>query len=327
MMRRMRPHPTTLPERAAGDAELPERLNIADFLLDARVREGRGARPAIVTDAGTLTYRDVQALSERWARLLAEAGVGCEQRVLIALPDGPDFVGVLFGALKLGAAVVMVNPGLPAGDVRYFLEYTRARAVVTVAVCEAAFAESARGLATPVALLVADEPALQARLAAAPAGMPTFDTHKDDAALWLFSGGTTGRPKAVVQTHGSYANTTRLYGQGVIGYRESDVTLSVPKLYFGYATGSNLFFPFSVGATSVLFPEHPTAELLFEKVRAHRPTILVNVPTMVNQMVSHPDAARQDLSSLRFATSAGEALPAELYRRWKETFGVELLDG
>ena len=327
MMPRMRPHPTTLPERAAGDPASPERLNIADLFLDARVREGRGERPALVTDAGTLTYRDVQALSERWARLLAEAGVGCEQRVLIALPDGPDYVGVLFGTLKLGAAVVMVNPGLPPGDVRYFLEYTRARAVVTEAACHAPFAEAARGLPTPVTLLVADDPAFRTRLAATPAGLPTFDTHKDDAALWLFSGGTTGRPKAVVQTHGSYANTTRLYGHGVIGYRESDVTLSVPKLYFGYATGSNLFFPFSVGATVALYPEPATAESVFARIRRFRPTVLVNVPAMIHKMASYPGASREDVASLRVVTSAGEALPVELFQRWHDVFGVELLDG
>jgi len=331
MMRRMDTHPTTLPARAAAGAgppdPLPERLNIADRFLDARVREGRGERPALITDAGTLTYRDVQALAERWARLLAEAGVCCEQRVLIALPDGPDFVGVLFGTLKLGAAVVMVNPGMPAGDVRYFLEYTRARAVVTAAACHAPFAEAARGLPTPLAVLVADDAGLQARLAAARPGMPTFDTHKDDAALWLFSGGTTGRPKAVVQTHGSYANTTRLYGQGVIGYRESDVTLAVPKLYFGYATGSNLFFPFSVGASVALFAEPATADSVFARIRRFRPTVLVNVPAMIHKMASHPGVTRADVASLRVVTSAGEALPVELYERWRDTFGVELLDG
>jgi len=330
MMPRMRPHPTTLPERAAAGAlsdVLPERLNIAERFLDARVREGRGDRAALLTDAGTLTYRDVQALACRWAQVLAEAGVCCEQRVLIALPDGPDFVGALFGTLKLGAVVVMVNPGLPAGDVRYFLEYSRARAVATVGASLPAFAEAARGLASPPELLVADGPPFAERLARTPATWPTFDTHRDDAALWLFSGGTTGKPKAVVQTHGSFANTTALYGHGVIGYRESDVTLSVPKLYFGYATGSNLFFPFAAGASVALFPEPATAESVFAAIRRYRPTVLVNVPAMIHKMTGHPGASRADLESLRVVTSAGEALPAELFQRWHETFGVELLDG
>ncbi|MEM7584702.1 MAG: benzoate-CoA ligase family protein, partial [Acidobacteriota bacterium] len=152
-------------------------------------------------------------------------------------------------------------------------------------------------------------------------------THRDDPAIWLFSGGTTGRPKAVVQSHRSFANTTELYAKDALGYRADDITMSVPKLYFGYATGSNLFFPFAVGASAVLFDEHPTPEVLFERIAEHRPTILINVPTLVNRMVNDPSAADHDLSSLRFATSAGEALPVPLYHRWKETFGVELLDG
>ena len=145
--------------------------------------------------------------------------------------------------------------------------------------------------------------------------------------MWLFSGGTTGRPKAVVQTHTAFANTTECYAKGVIGYREDDVTLSVPKLFFGYATGSNLLFPFAVGATAALFPERCTPEVLYDRIERLRPTILVNVPTMVNQMLAHPGAAERDLSSLRVATSAGEALPAELHRRWDDAFGVDLLDG
>jgi benzoate-CoA ligase family protein len=328
MMRRMGPDPTTLTGvQSAAPVDLPERLNIADRFLDARIREGRGERVALRTDAGPLRYRDVQSLAEGWARLLAGAGVTCEQRVIIALADGPDYVGVLFGTLKLGAVVVMVNPALPAGELRYLLEYSRARAVVTGSATAATFAEAARELPSACALLVADDPGTRARLAAAPRGLPTFDTHRDDPALWLFSGGTTGRPKAVVQSHGSFANTTVLYGQRVLGMHEDDVTLSVPKLYFGYATGSNLFFPFSVGASVALYPEPATADAVFARIRQFRPTVLINVPAMIHKMTSHPDAARQDLSSLRLATSAGEALPVELDARWRATFGVELLDG
>lgn len=134
-------------------------------------------------------------------------------------------------------------------------------------------------------------------------------------------------PKAVPQTHRSLVNTTRLYGQGSLALGPDDITMAVPKLYFGYAMGSNLLFPFSVGASAVLFEEHPTPDALFRQIARHRPTVLVNVPSAVNQMLAASDAADQDLSSLRLATSAGEALPETLYHRWRETFGVELLDG
>jgi len=305
----------------------PEQFNIADHFLDARVREGKGARPAVLTDAGTLTYREIQALANQFGRVLTEAGVEPEQRVMIALPDGPAFVGVLFGALKIGAVVVMVNPDLKAEAIEYFYGYTRARVVVAHRDTARAFQTAARGARHLKTVVVLGEKALDDRLAQAPAVLDPFPTHRDDAAIWLFSGGTTGQPKAVVQTHASFANTTECYAKGVIGYTERDVTLSVPKLYFGYATGSNLLFPFAVGAATALFPEAATPDLLFQKIARFRPTILINVPTMINHMVSHPGAATHDLSCLRLATSAGEPLPVELYHRWKRTFGVELLDG
>ena len=315
-----------MPEGALDDDDAPvtdRNANIADLFLDARVREGRGARVALRTDAGTLTYLEVQQRANRFAHALAAAGVEPEQRVLIALADGPEFVAALFGTLKLGAVVVMANPALREDDAAHLLSDSRAKAVVTQAETYAAWRAAASGNPRPPAFLVAGEPELER----APAEIETFPSHPDDPAIWLFSGGTTGRPKAVVQTHRSFANTTACYARQVIGYTENDVTLSVPKLYFGYATGSNLFFPFSVGGSACLYAEPATPEALFERIRRHRPTILINVPTMVHKMVEHPDAARQDLSCLRLATSAGEALPVELDRRWRDTFGVDLLDG
>ncbi len=307
--------------------EPPERFNIADYFLGARIAEGLGARPALLTDQGTYTYAEVDRLASRFAHLLREAQVSPEQRVIIALPDGPAFVGALFGILKIGAVVVMVNPQLPPEQIAYFYEYTRATAALVAGPSAAAFVAAAAGANSLKSVLQVDAPDVTLRLEALPHSIETFATHRDDPAIWLFSGGTTGQPKAVVQTHGSYANTTECYAKNTVGYRADDITVSVPKLFFGYAMGANLFFPFSVGARAILFEEPSTPEALFSRIAKHRPTVLINVPTMVNRMVSHPDASRQDLSSLRFATSAGEALPVELYHRWKETFGVELLDG
>jgi benzoate-CoA ligase family protein len=303
-------------------------LNIADWLLDARLREGKGDRPALLTDQSTYTYRDVQALANRFGHVLKSAGIEPEQRVIIALPDGPEFVAALFGTLKVGAVVVMVNPQLALDAIEYFCSYTRAVVAIVHRHAATVF-QAARGAAGVhlKEIIVVGEASTTRALEGAPVELETFPSHKDDAAIWLFSGGTTGQPKAVVQSHASFANTSVCYGQRVLNLTPRDITLAVPKLFFGYATGSNLFFPFSVGAATALFPEKSTAETMFAKIDKFRPTVLINVPTMVNQMLSHPDAARQDLSSLRLATSAGEALPVELYERWMKTFGVELLDG
>jgi benzoate-CoA ligase family protein len=307
---------------------IPTQLNLATFFLDARVSEGAGDRIAIREASATYSYGQVLAASVDRAHMLGREGIRPEERVIIALPDGAVFVESLFGVLRAGAVVVMVNPDSPVELMTYFCEYTRATAVVLARAHVANFETAIRGLTRPPRLLVADEGDMAHADGVPAARSPeTFPSHIDDAAIWLFSGGTTGRPKAVVQTGRSFVNTTELYGKGVLGLTADDITVSVPKLFFGYALGSNVLFPFSVGASCVLFHERSTPDTLFAVIARHRPTVLINVPTMVQQMVSHPAAGAQDLRSLRLATSAGEALPAELYARWHETFRVELLDG
>ncbi|MCY4573497.1 MAG: benzoate-CoA ligase family protein [Gemmatimonadetes bacterium] len=305
----------------------PDPFNIADYFLDDRVREGLGDRPALRTAGGTVTYAALQARANRFANALKGMGVQPEQRVLIALPDVPDFAAALFGALKRGAVGVMVNCYLGEERVRDLYDYTRATATVVHAEHADAFTRALRGARHIPRLLVPGTPEGDARIDNSSLHYVNFTSHSDDAAIWLFSGGTTGRPKGVVQSHASFANQNECYAKEILGYTTDDITISVPKLYFGYATGSNLFFPLAAGASAVLFPQRCTAGELFRQIARHRPTILVNVPTMVNHMLAHPGAAEQDLSCLRLAPSAGEALPPSLHRRWDDTFGVELLDG
>ena len=292
-----------------------ECLNIAEWFLCDRLAEGRGDRVALRLADHDLTYAEVDRLANRVGNALRALGVRQEERVLLALPDGAEYVAALFGILKIGAVVVMVNPGLPPDGLAAMVELSRARVGVV-----------GPGIEVPVPYPLVLGPGAAERLDAADT-LEAVRTHRWDPAIWLFSGGTTGRPKAAVQTHASFANTTQCYAHAAMGWREDDITLAVPKLFFGYATGSNLLFPFSVGASAALYPEHPTADVVFAQIARHRPTILVNVPKMIVEMVDHPAASSQDLSSLRFATSAGEALPPSLYDRWKSTFGVELYDG
>lgn len=309
--------------------DLPTQLNIDERFLGARVSEGNGDAEALRLDSGSLTYGEVDDLARGYGVALRGLGVLPEQRVLLALPDGADYVGALFGILRIGAVAVMVNPELGTEAMTTMIERSRAPVTIVAAARAEAVAEAAAASSWKTRLLV-----VGGELPGHPAigdldwsgRCERFETHRDDPAIWLFSGGTTGAPKAVPQTHRSFANTTALYTRHV-GYRSDDVTMAVPKLFFGYATGANLFFPFSVGATAVLFPEKPAPEVLFDRIERHRPTILVHVPSAINQMLSHPRAESADLSSLRFVTSAGEALPESLHAAWKQRFGVEILDG
>lgn len=310
----------------------PEEFNLASWLLDERVAEGRGERVALRLPDRDLTYREVQRLADRFANVLAGLGLRHEERVFLALPDGAEFVGALFGTLKNGAVVVMLNPELGAEAIAGLADYLTPRIAVVDGRLAGTWAEALGRARERFTLLTVGDaapgcPSFEELSRTVADGFATARTHRDDSAVWLFSGGTTGRPKAVVQSHRSYAFTTVAYGQATLGLTESDVTLAIPKLFFGYAMGTNLFFPFSVGASACLFPERSTPDAVFAAIRRHRPTVLVNVPTLVHQMVEHLAAREQDLSSLRFATSAGEALPEPLHRRWVDTFGVELLDG
>lgn len=316
--------------------EIPTELNMADWFLYARIREGFGQKTAMICGDQRLSYSDMGRMAAHFGHVLRGLGVEPEQRVLIGLPDIPEFAGALFGILGIGAAVVMVNYQLKADEIGYFYEYTRAKVAIVHKDSLDGFVEAAKTARhLKSVLVVGDGHWEDARLLSfeqlkkgVPDTIELFPSHRDDAAIWLFSGGTTGKPKAVVQTHASFVNTTELYAKGLMKYGPGDITLSVPKLYFGYATGANLLFPFSVGGTSIIFPGRCTADALFEQIRLHRPTILVNVPTMIGQMVSHEQAGAQDLSCLRLSTSAGEALVAELYERWKKVFGgVEMCDG
>ena len=304
----------------------PERFNIYDYFLGDRIASGDGDRRALLTVDGAYDYRTVHEAAAGYATVLRETGVEPGERVILALPDGPHYVAALFGVLRRGAVVVMVNPHLSPEQIAYFYDYTRPVAALVDSSVLDDFEAATRGADhRPAIVAVESTGPLPTSSERDPA--PAHPTEPDDPAIFLFSGGTTGHPKGVVQTHRSFANTTELYGKGVLGMSPDDVTLSVPKLYFGYATGTNLFFPFSVGATSALFPERCTAETLFDAIERFRPSVLVNVPTMVNNLVNHEEAEQRDLSCLRLATSAGEALPVELHRRWMERFGVPLLDG
>ncbi|HEX8459096.1 MAG TPA: benzoate-CoA ligase family protein [Pyrinomonadaceae bacterium] len=313
--------------------EFPERFNMADYFLYHNVEAGREGKVCLYFEGERYTYADAVRLSNRAGNaLVRECGVRMEDRVLIALPDCPEFAWTWFGASRMGAVITMVNPLLPAADYVYYLEYTRARAAVIHESLLETFTEAARGAKhLQKVLVVGGERGEFASFAeateAAPVELAPAPTHRDDIAIWLFTSGSTGHPKGAVHLHHDLPFNTECYAKRVLGINEHDLTVSVPKLFFGYATGTNLLFPFAVGGATALFSERSTPEKLFEVIERFRPTVLTSVPTMINGMLNLEGAPARDLSSLRFCLSAGEALPVELYERWMKTFGVEILDG
>jgi benzoate-CoA ligase len=324
--------------------EFPDQFNMADYFLYRNLEEGRENKVCLYFKDQTYTYGETARMANRTGNALRDAGVQMEDRVLIVLPDCPEFVWAWFGAARIGAVITMVNPLLPADDYRYYLEYTRARVAIVHESFLKPFAEAARNTSyLRATLVVRNEDALDQELiephgplkflsfgetvAAQPSVCRSADTHRDDIAIWLFTSGSTGHPKGAVHLQHDLPYNTEVFARRTMGVNEDDLTVSVPKLFFGYATGTNLLFPFAVGGATALFAERSTPEKMFEVIDRYRPTILTTVPTMINAMLNAEDAGQHDLSSIRFCYSAGEALPIELYHRWKETFGVEICDG
>jgi benzoate-CoA ligase len=312
--------------------EFPEKFNMSDYFLYHNLEEGRENKTCLYYEDETQTYAEVARRSNSAGHALREFGAQVEDRVLIVLPDCPEFVWTWFGANRIGAVITMVNPLLPVEDYKYYLEYTRARVAVIHESLLEPFEEASKSAKyLRNALVVGNEygrfiPFKQAVLAQ-PDELTPADTHRDDIAIWLFTSGSTGHPKGAVHLQHDLPFNTEVFAKRTIGVSESDITVSVPKLFFGYATGTNLLFPFAVGGATALFSERSTPEKMFEVIERYRPSVLTTVPTMINAMLNAEGASARDLSSLRFCYSAGEALPVELYTRWMETFGVEIYDG
>ena len=323
--------------------EFPEHFNMADYFLYHNLEEGRENKVCLYFEDQTFTYGETARMSNRAGNALREFGIEVEDRVLIVLPDCPEFVWTWFGAARIGAVITMVNPLLPAEDYKYYLDYTRARVAVVHESLLKTFNEATAEAPYLRAILVVGDhehdhdvdftndslvwTSFDGAVLTAGDQCTPADTHRDDIAIWLFTSGSTGHPKGAVHLQHDLPFNTEVFAKQTMGVNENDLTVSVPKLFFGYATGTNLLFPFAVGGATALFSERSTPEKLFEVIERYRPTILTTVPTMINSMLNAPDAGSRDLSSLRFCYSAGEALPPELYERWKKSLGVEICDG
>jgi benzoate-CoA ligase family protein len=315
--------------------DVPRVFNLASYFVDRNVEEGRGGRIALIGPGGATTYAELAALTNRSGNVLRELGVRAEERVLLVLADSLEFVALWYGAQKIGAVTAEAYTFLQPKDYAYYLDYTRAGVVVADATTLDRVREAAGSgpwlrqvlVVGGAAELGPGETSFDALAAAAPEELEPAPTTRDDIAIWKFTTGSTGLPKAAVHPQHSPLLSFDWYARGVLDIREDDVVLPVPKLFFGYARDLTALYPLGVGGAGIVFPERTTPERIFELAERYRPSILVQVPTMMAAMTAHPEAGRQDLSCLRLCTSAGEALPRELYERWRATFGVEVLDG
>src|SRR6266446_4549995 len=313
--------------------------NAATDFVDANVARGRGDKVAFTDPERSLTYAQLQANSYRFAAALKGLGLREENRVVLAFHDTVDYPVAFWGAIRAGIIPIPVNTLLTAEQYAYLLADSRAAAIV-VAAALASSVLSIRDRLPHLRSVIVVEASARDRaelrdvlyfenvLRDAEPTPFTASTMPDEVALWMYTSGSTGEPKAVRHVHTSLMATARLMGQGVIGIREDDVAFSAAKLSFSYGLGNAVSFPMSVGASTVLLPDRPTPEAVLATLRRHHPTIFYAVPSLYAALLSHPEIGRGAGSGrLRLCISAGEALPAQLGERWRAVVGVDVLDG
>lgn len=313
--------------------ELPERLNAAAELVDVHLAAGRGEKPAILCGERVMTYRQLYEHVNRFGNALRALDIRMEERIAILLPDTPEWATAFFGAMKIGAVSVPLNTNLKPEDYEYYLNDSRARVLVTdPALLDRITAVRERLRYLQHVLVVGDQPhgqlALEAVLAAASPQLEPVDTSRDDMAFWLYSSGTTGSPKGAIHLHHDMLVAADLYAVRILELQESDVSFSVAKLFFAYGLGNGLYFPLRVGATTVLMPDRPKPETVFEVVDRHQPTVFYSVPTSYAGLLHLAEkTGRTQLGRARLCVSAGEPLPQHLLAQWRARFGVDILDG
>lgn len=316
-----------------GKVEVPDTYNAATTFVDAHVAAGRENRIAIRYCDAAITYGEVYRSVNRAGNALSALGVEMENRVFLLLPDSPELVYFYFGAMKIGAVPIPMNTRLPAADYRYMLNDSRAKVLVAPESLVEMVEELKPGLPFVRHYLVTgDAPpgwlSVDQLLAAASPELDPAPTTKDDVAFWLYSSGSTGAPKGVVHLHHDWIYCCELYARPILSIGPDDVSMSVSKLFHAYGLGNTLMFPFYAGGSTVLYPEVPRPEPFLREASRHRVTLFYGVPTFYAASLALPSLReRFDLSSVRLCVSAGEPLPAAIYRRWQEVFGVEIIDG
>ncbi len=313
----------------------PQIFNAAEYFVDRHLRDGRGGRIAIECEDQRVTYAQLSDCVNRLGNALRDTlDVRMEERVLLLLPDIPEFAYCFFAAIKIGAVPVPVNTLLRPNDYEFLLNDTRARIAITTEpllhLIQQIPRERLAFLKCIIVVGTAPEGTLSFSelLASHSANLAPAPTCTDDVAFWLYSSGSTGPPKACIHLQHDMVVASEQYARNILDIRESDRFFSVAKLFFAYGLGNALYFPFAVGATAILWPGSPSPRNIYDVVERHRPTLFFSVPSNYAALMGYRGQnSGFDLSSIRLGVSAGEALPASLCQRFTECFGFELLDG
>jgi len=301
-------------------------FNVAVPFIDRPVAEGRGEHIALRNAEGDISYAQLAGNVARCGNALKSLGIGRGERLLMVVRDTPEYFYVFWGAIKAGIVPVSVNTLLKAADYRFLIEDSGCSTAICSPGLEAEIAAGAKSASGKPAQVLSTD-AVVAMMKSAQDSLVPAATRSDEDCFWLYSSGSTGKPKGVVHVHRDMVITSERYGAGIVGIRSQDVVFCASKLFFSYGFGGGMTFPLWVGATIVLCEELPSAEMSFRMIEKFRPSVFFGVPTLYGQQLQVLETGKRDLSSIRAASSAGEALPAPIFHRWRDATGVAILDG
>jgi benzoate-CoA ligase family protein len=313
---------------------MTDRFNVAAALLAVAEASPRATALRIRAEAERRdwSYGELAAAVRRFAGALSQVPIAEEQRILIALPDCAELVMAFLGAIWAGAVPVVVNPALRADDYAFFVADTRAKLVIGAAQSIGALEKAIDSVASAHSVELwtvasGGKGVLWDAVRGAMEAVEPFPADRDDAAFWLYSSGTTGRPKGTIHRHADILHAVDSYGRHILALTANDVVYSTSRMFFAYGLGASLYFPLAAGASSVLSPEPFDASRSWRLIEKERPSLLFAVPSVYRAMLDLADPDANILASVRLCLSAGEGLPESLFEQWRRRFQLEIIDG
>ncbi len=308
--------------------------NVTTKLIDEMVEKGLGDKVLVYYKDKTYTYAEMQKMINRVGNALKILGVHMEERVMLVMYDSPEATACFFGIIKIGAIPIPINYMYTMHDYRYLLNNSRARTLIA----DSDFIEAIEGYKDKFLYLentiIVGEKSRAYHISfhdivdRCSDKLDVAYTTFEDAAFWNYTSGSTGVPKAAVHLQHDVFFCIDNYAKAVLGLTHDDILFSASKFFFAYGLGNSFLYPPALGASVVLLPDRPRPETIFSTITKYRPTVFFGVPTLYANMLELKDTEKKyDLSSLRICTSAGEALPKEIFYEWKKRFGLEILDG
>ncbi|MHC4959577.1 MAG: benzoate-CoA ligase family protein [Planctomycetota bacterium] len=308
-------------------ADIPSQYNAVE-ILEHNLPE-RAGKTALFSVEREATYGELGEEVNRVGNALKGLGVNFGDTIAILALDSVEWVTSYFGTIKIGARALSLSTLLTTRECEHMLTDSRARVLIASAALKASVEKLDRSRLPSLEHVIVIGETFEDWIANASPDLEAAATHRDDICCLNYSSGTTGEPKGIPHAHKDLPLTAHLWGRSVLGIREDDRTFAGAKLFFTFGTGGNLIFPFYAGASAVLLSGPPrVVDNVMGTVDRFKPTILYNAPTgYAATLATEGFQDKYDLSSLRICVSAGEALPAPLWRRWKEATGLDIIDG